>query len=461
MSILTRDRRRFSDGEVELARSFAGQAAVAITNSRLYEDARRHAQRLAEMNQLGALVVSTLDRDEVLRRIVHAGQRLLSAELARLWLLDAGAEQLLLAADAGSPGGSSGSLRSIRVEGSLYGHVLREGRPFCTPDVQAEPLLKNRAFIERQAFRACLIAPLLHEGNALGVLSVLARGERRFRDEDVDLLQALASFAALALGNAWLADEVGRLEGLRQLDQLKGEFLATVSHELRTPLSYIHGYAELLSLRDVSPEQVKDMAGEIYRGSTTMARMVDDLLDFSRLEAGRLTLRVQPTDLAELLATTGHSVVGPSAEHHLRLDLPPDLPRVAADPDRLRQILSGLLSNALRYSAGGEIALRARSDGGQVWIEVEDHGVGIAPEEQERVFEKFYRARGSVLSSVRGSGLGLAMARNLVEAHGGVIRVTSPPGQGSVFSFCLPVALPSGRHPSAECLPGAPATARS
>ena len=445
MSILTSEPRHFGDDEVELARSFAGQAAVAITNARLYQDARRHAHRLAELNDLGALVASSLNREEVLRRVVHAGQRLLGAGLVRLWLLDESGAQLELVAGAGPSEDQSGAKQTLPVRESLAGRAVRKGRPFRSQDVLAEPLFRNRAFAEREGLRACIVVPLLHEGKALGALAVLAGGGHHFEEEDVDLLQALAGYAALALENARLADEVGRLEGLRELDRLKAEFLSTISHELRTPLSLIHGYGELLSLRPLPPEQVRGMASEILGGSSRMIRMVDELLDFSGLETGQLVLRKHAVDLGPVVAAVSRELVGSSSRHSLRLDIPDDLPRVCADPDRLRQVMVHLVTNALQYSpAGGEIVVRARVRGDRARVSIADQGVGIEPDEQERVFEKFYRARDALVSTVRGTGLGLAIVRYLVEAHGGTVELRSVPRQGSTFSFSLPLARAEG-----------------
>jgi signal transduction histidine kinase len=265
-------------------------------------------------------------------------------------------------------------------------------------------------------------------------------GRPSFRDEDVSLLEALAGYASLALENARLADEVGRLEGLRELDRLKAEFLQTVSHELRTPLSLIHGYAELLATRDAPAELVREMGAQIHRGSTSMVHMVDDLLDFSRLETGRFALQLAPVDLRQILASVGAALVDPSPTHCLSLELPPEPLLVAGDGDRLHQVVVNLVSNAVRYSTGGEVALRARLDENQVQVEVEDHGIGIALDDQPRVFEKFFRARQTIISEVRGAGLGLTISRHLIEAHGGTIDVRSIPGQGSVFTFSLPAA---------------------
>lgn len=418
------------------------QAAFRRLSGELEEQRLILEQRnrdLAELNKAGALIASSLDRAEVLRRIVVAGRRLFGNDTVRLWLLDRAGQRLDLTAGAGSADRLPDAMRSVAVERSVYGRVVREGRPFRSDDVLADPLWVNRAYVERTDLRACIAVPLRQEADPLGVLSVLAPAGHRFRAEDVDLLATLAGFAALALTNAALAEEVGRLEGLRELDRLKGEFLSTVSHELRTPLSLVHGYAELLSLREVPPEQVREMAAEILRGSGRMVRMVDELLDFSGLETGRLALRKARIDLGKLLGEVSCDLVEASTRHTLRLDVAPDLPLVCADPERLRQVVVHLVRNALQYSAGGEVTVAAGARINRVVVSVADRGVGIAPDEQSRIFEKFYRAREALTSTVRGAGLGLAVVRHVIEAHGGQIELRSTPGEGSIFTFWLPL----------------------
>jgi signal transduction histidine kinase len=232
------------------------------------------------------------------------------------------------------------------------------------------------------------------------------------------------------------------MESLREVARLKDEFLGQVSHELRTPLTIIHGYSELM-VDGLLPEDtmIRQSADEIHTSSTLMLRLVDDLLDTSRLDAGRIQLKPGLVELDSWLArvATGFGQATPS--HRVVAQLPTPLPTVSADLDRLGQVMNNLLSNAARYSAAGtsiRVSAVAVEDG--VEIQVGDEGPGVAPEDCERIFEKFYRGKHGATLAVRGTGLGLAVARQLVEAHGGTIGVRSSLGLGSTFWVRLPIA---------------------
>jgi signal transduction histidine kinase len=241
------------------------------------------------------------------------------------------------------------------------------------------------------------------------------------------------------------------MEALREVARLKDEFLGQVSHELRTPLTIIHGYAELIADGHVPDESVvRATAQQIHASSALMTRLVDDLLDTSRLDAGRIELKPERVELVPWLARTTAAFGQATPSHRVIADLPDrkDLPPVRVDLDRLGQVMNNLLSNAVRYSGpGSEIRVAAHVfDAARVEILVSDHGAGIAPDDCERIFEKFYRGKHGSTLAVRGAGLGLAVARSLVEAHGGEIGVRSTLGQGSTFWVRLPadvVSLPS------------------
>jgi two-component system sensor histidine kinase ResE len=265
----------------------------------------------------------------------------------------------------------------------------------------------------------------------------------------------LADYAAVAFETARLAHETARLhheagqaearremEALREVTRLKDEFLGQVSHELRTPLTIIHGYSELMVDGFVENEDlVRQSANEIHASSTLMLRLVDDLLDTSRLDSGRIELTREELPLAgwleRVVANFGQAV----ATHKLIAELPADLPALNADPHRLGQVMNNLLSNAARYSAANTcIRVSASVLNDAVEIRVTDQGPGIPIEDRERIFEKFYRGRAGTTLAMRGTGLGLAVARQLVEAHGGTIGVRCRMGEGSTFWVRLPVS---------------------
>jgi signal transduction histidine kinase/ActR/RegA family two-component response regulator len=234
---------------------------------------------------------------------------------------------------------------------------------------------------------------------------------------------------------------------LRRLDELKSEFLAMVSHELRTPLTAIVGYSRLLMRQVHGPLTTKQLEHQeaIFRGAQRLTNLINDLLDVSRLEAGRIELQPRPTDLKratdQVIGVV--SVAARGKQLSIINAIPPDLPRARVDPSRLQQILANLLGNAVKFTpSGGTVRVQGGRHGEQVWIAVEDSGVGIAPEELLRIWDPFYQVEATMRRHHGGSGLGLALVRRLVELHGGVVRAESEgENRGSRFSFTLPLVL--------------------
>ena len=290
-----------------------------------------------------------------------------------------------------------------------------------------------------------------------------------------DSLLAIASLAFLALhqrygvfiDSAEMRDEYAQKERearalaqvnaeLRRLDELKSEFLAMVSHELRTPLTAIIGYSRLL-MRQVhgrlTPKQLEHQEA-IFRGAQRLSDLINDLLDVSRLEAGRIELAPRSTDVAVIVEQAGTVVAVAAQARQIRItsELPPDMPAVSADPSRLQQILVNLIGNAVKFSApGGSVRITGGRYREQAWIAVEDDGVGIPKDELARIWDPFYQVEAPMRRRHGGSGLGLAIVRRLVELHGGVVRAESEgENRGSRFSFTLPVAAePALQEPRA------------
>ncbi len=230
------------------------------------------------------------------------------------------------------------------------------------------------------------------------------------------------------------------LAGLERLNRLKSEFVALVSHEFRTALVGISGFSEMIRDEDVSLEEAKTYAGDINKDAERLNRMINDMLDLDRIEAGRLTLQPQPVELNPLLEDAIERARVSSDRHTIKGNLDPVQPTVVADPDRIAQVVSNLLSNAIKYSPqGGEILISSLAQDGQVEVSVRDHGMGIAPDFLEKLFSRYERYE-KTSSKILGTGLGLAITRQIVEMHGGKIWVDSELGAGSDFHFTLPLA---------------------
>ncbi|MCC7370779.1 MAG: GAF domain-containing sensor histidine kinase [Chloroflexi bacterium] len=305
---------------------------------------------------------------------------------------------------------------------------------------------RSRVLLEQTSIEAAIAAPIISQGRLLGVIGAAdGRAGRTFDDNDLKLLELFADQAAVAIEHARLVDEAAGVEALRELSRLKTELLSTVSHELRTPLTLIHGYAELLQARarTLSPDDVRMMADEVLLGSRTMIRLVDDLLDFTRLESTRLNLVRARVDLAELVRRHVKAWQHQAGGERLRVETE-GAPETHADLTRLDQVIRNLVSNALHHAPSGPVVVRAGHDPGWAWLEVEDAGPGIPDDELPRIWDSFFRGERARNSPNRGSGLGLSVVRQLVELHQGKIDVRSTLGQGTTFRVWLPSAPPNG-----------------
>jgi len=416
------------------------------------DHADRRSRNLAVTSAVGRAVVGTLDPERafqaIAERVVLDGLKL--DGLALLPIDSPAAFLEHVASDYDRPALRAALVEQLALQPRQID--LRSGPGRAAPDWLPDDIRALRIAAAAIPFGTGAGRPV----GGLIAWRELHTGRPAFFDhEELLVLKTLADYAAVTLEAARLGQETARLhheagqaearremESLREVARLKDEFLGQVSHELRTPLTIIHGYSELM-VDGLLPEgtMIRQSADEIHTSSTLMLRLVDDLLDTSRLDAGRIQLTPTSVELGGWLArvATGFGQATPS--HRVLAHLPTPLPAINADLDRLGQVMNNLLSNAARYSAPGT-AIRITGveveDG--VEIQVADQGPGVAPEDCERIFEKFYRGKHGATLAVRGTGLGLAVARQLVEAHGGQIGVRSSLGQGSTFWVRLPIA---------------------
>ena len=310
-------------------------------------------------------------------------------------------------------------------------------------DPQVGRLLKA---MEKEGFRGFLVAPLEAKRELLGVACLLYRENETVPEAAVTTLRALSGQVALVVRNIQFNEELARKnEELTHLDELKSDFMATMSHELRTPLTSIIGYSDMLlsGMTGELSEKQSTFVDSILKGGESLLNLINDVLDLTKIEAGRLELNREAVDLrAALLGVL--PVVKPRAQDkRIRIStfLPTDLPLVWADPGKLNQILLNLITNGIKYThENGSVSVEARTVGETVEIWVNDTGIGIAREDQAKVFQRFTQIDSSATRSQGGTGLGLAIVRELVELHGGAIRVQSKLGKGSSFVFTMPIS---------------------
>jgi signal transduction histidine kinase len=451
-----REVRPFTDKQIELVSTFATQAVIAIQNARLFQelqartrDLARSVEQLQALGAVGQAVSSTLDLETVLTTIVSRADLLVGADGGAIYEYDEAGKvfHLRAAQRLGEDLVEFSRSEPIRLGQGAVGRAALSRQPVEIPDVQEADAYEGRMreIMSRSGFRAVLAVPLLREGRILGGVVVLRKSPGQFAPEVVDLLKTLAAQSAIAIQNARLFRELeGKSQELEAASRHKSEFLANMSHELRTPLNAIIGFSEVLGermfgeLNDKQAEYVQD----ILSSGRHLLALINDILDLSKVEAGRMELELSRFDLPAAIGSAVILVRERATRHGLGLEVSVDerLGVLVGDERKVRQVLLNLLSNAVKFTPeGGRIVVRAAPADGSVEVSVSDTGIGIAPEDQEAIFQEFRQVGTDYARKREGTGLGLALARRFVDLHGGRIWVKSRPGEGSTFTFTLPV----------------------
>jgi K+-sensing histidine kinase KdpD len=312
--------------------------------------------------------------------------------------------------------------------------------PIVSDENWAYPAIDVQAMGFGDSF-ALITVPIQARERFLGVLSVFVHRPYELTAYEKDLFVAIGQQAGMAMENMQLLEDAAQIQLLRELDRLRSELIANASHELRTPLGLIKIFVTALLMDEVefSKEKRHEFLLGIEDETSKLEAIVDNLLDLGRMESGRLRLEKHPIDLANLIRRTALVMKPNMTAHELVIDLPEESLVANVDMQRIEQVLRNLISNAIKYSPrGGTIMVQGSQQGSQIQINVSDQGIGIAKEDQTKIFERFYRVENEITDRVRGAGLGLSICKWLVEAHNGQITVQSTPGEGSAFSVVLP-----------------------
>jgi GAF domain-containing protein len=440
--------RPFTDKQIALVTNFAAQAVIAIENTRLLNELRESLQQqTATADVLKVISRSTFDLRTVLQALVESAARLCDADKVTITRERDGA--LYRAEAYGFSREFMDYARDIPIKaerGSASGRALLEGRVVHIPDVKADP---EYTWIEAQRlgdYRTILSVPMLREGIPIGVL-VLTRPEvRPFTDKQIELVTTFADQAAIAIKNVQLFDEIqDKSRQLEEASQHKSQFLANMSHELRTPLNAILGYTELMA-DGAYGEPSEKMLGILQRleaNGKHLLGLINDVLDLSKIEAGQLVLELSDYSIQDI-AQTVRSTLEPLASDKklgFKVEIAPQLPSGHGDGRRLTQVLINLVGNAIKFTDAGEVAIKAEAHNGSFHVSVRDTGPGISSADQARLFQEFQQADNAITKKKGGTGLGLAISKRIIEMHGGRIWVESQPGQGSTFTFTLPVIV--------------------
>src|SRR5215813_3467002 len=448
--------RPFSEKQIALLKTFADQAVIAIENVRLFQELQartrelvRSVEEMKALGEVGQAVSSTLELETVLTTIVSHAVQLSGTNAGIIYEYDEPTQLFHLRASYQM---DEELVEAYRAAPSRLG-VGTSGRAAATRmPVQVVDLINEREYaaaptrpiLARLGYQSLLAVPLLLEQRIMGALTVYRREAGSFAPEVVNLLQTFATQSVLAIQNARLFREIeDKSRQIEAANRHKSEFLANMSHELRTPLNAIMGFSEVLQERMFGElnEKQAEYTEDILSSGRHLLSLINEILDLSKVEAGRMELEVATFDLPLAIDNARTFVRERATKHGINLNVSVDerLGDFLGDERKIKQILLNLLSNAVKFTPeGGRIGINARQADGSVEISVTDTGIGIAPDDQPKIFEEFRQVGGENAKRIEGTGLGLTLAKKFVELHGGRIWVTSEVGKGSTFTFTLP-----------------------
>jgi GAF domain-containing protein len=449
--------RPFTPAQIKLLETFADQAVIAIENVRLFQELEARTRELARsvgelkaLGEVGHAVSSTLDLQTVLSTIVARAVQLSGTDCGIIYEYDEPTqefhlrasyqmEQELVDAYQATPlqlgQGATGRAAETKMPTQIAN--LRQEQEFATRGM--------RPILSRLGYQSLLAVPLLLEQKIMGALTIYRGETGSFAPEVVNLLQTFATQSVLAIQNARLFREIeDKSRQIEAANRHKSEFLANMSHELRTPLNAIIGFSEVLGERMFGElnEKQAEYTDDILSSGRHLLSLINEILDLSKVEAGRMELELATFDLPLAIDNARTFVRERATKHGINLDVTVDerLGDFVGDERKIKQILLNLLSNAVKFTPeGGRIGIKARQADGSVEITVSDTGIGIAPEDQARIFEEFRQVGSDYAHKTEGTGLGLTLAKKFVELHGGRIWVESEVGKGSRFIFTLPI----------------------
>jgi len=433
--------------DVRLGLAFAAQSATAIENARLFDALQQHNRHIEALNAMAQLLSTLPDPSQRLNCVLERITEIMGLDAGIVLLLDKNADHLTLVAQYGQLEMTLPDLRESPL-GSLYElayQVMVTGESLLINGPESDGRIVHESLPSR-GFCNLMVVPLAISNTILGVLIVGSHSTRGLTQEDLTLFTTIGQQLGLALKNAQLLRSESEMEILREADRLKSGFLAAVSHDLRSPLTAIRASVESLldrgGIDTQSAREQEHLLHNIASQASRLGRLVDQLLDLSQIEAGALLLDRDWTEIPVLIADAIAKFEGLNSGCRIEQDLSPDLPLHYVDPDWLVQVLWNLLENAYKYALpNSPIRVEARWTGTDVLIGVADRGPGIPVGEREKIFQRFYRLDRGHRADMQGCGLGLAICRGIVEAHGGRIWVEDRPGGGSIFCFTLPLSI--------------------
>jgi len=408
----------------------------------------RSVAELKALSEVSQSVSSTLDLEKVLNNIVEHAVKLSKTDAGTIYEFHEAEKVFVPMINFGVDKTFVAIMKEAKFgigDGTVLGMVGETRTALQVPDLT--DIRDDRVQYVREAgFMSILAVPLLRKDRLVGSLVVRRKRRGEFPRETVELIQTFAAQSAIALHNARLFQELEfKSHELSKADKHKTEFLASMSHELRTPLNAILGYTELI-LDDIYgevPAKIREVIERLEKNGSHLLRLINDVLDISKIEAGQLELVLEEYSFQETVHTVVTSLEPLAAEKELdlKIRIEPNLPYGKGDQQRIAQVLVNLIGNAIKFTEQGEIIVDITVADGRFLVKVSDTGPGLSDLEKDYIFSEFYQVDRKSTRSRGGSGLGLSIAKRIVELHGGAIWVESAPGRGSTFIFTLPIRV--------------------
>jgi signal transduction histidine kinase/HAMP domain-containing protein len=408
----------------------------------------RSVAELKALSEVSQSVSSTLDLEKVLNNIVQHAVELSKTDAGTIYEYHEAEKIFVPMINFGVDETFVHIMKEAKFgigDGTILGMAGETRSVMQVPDLSA---IKDARveYVRKVGFRSVLAVPLLRKDKLVGSLVVRRKRSGEFPQETVDLIQTFAAQSAIALHNARLFQELEiKSHELSQADKHKSEFLASMSHELRTPLNAILGYTELIldGIYGEAPAKIREVIERLEKNGSHLLRLINDVLDISKIEAGQLELSLEEYSLEETIHTVLTSLEPLATEKELILKtrIAPHLPNGKGDPQRIAQVLVNLIGNAIKFTEEGEVAVDIAPVDGRFLVKVSDTGPGLSDLEKDYIFSEFYQVDRKSTRSKGGSGLGLSIAKRIVDLHGGAIWVESVPGEGSTFIFTLPIRV--------------------
>jgi signal transduction histidine kinase len=445
----------FTEKQIELVRTFADQAVIAIENARLLGELRertdelgRSVEELKALAEVGREVSSTLDLRSVLVTILNRSVSLTGSDAGAIFRYSRAERAFHFVEAAGWAEATIRQVRDLNVAETLtaLGDAIAHRAPLQIPDLRTRPPNPLRDSALAAGFRSTLIVPLVGADRVMGATILQRRRPGEFPEAAVRLMQTLAAQSVLAIQNARLFREIAdKSEQLALASQHKSQFLANMSHELRTPLNAILGYSELLvdGIYGEVPARAMGVLERVQNNGRHLLALINDVLDLSKIEAGQLVLTLEDYALPDVVQSVVSATEGLASTKGLKMSatVATGLPTGHGDARRLSQVLLNLVGNAVKFTDEGEIAIGALAEDGHFVLTVRDTGPGIAPEDQDKIFGEFQQVDNSNTRKKGGTGLGLAISKRMVEMQGGSITVESELGHGATFRVALPIRV--------------------